>query len=299
MAETCSIRSLAVGEPIAGTAVEHTAVWIVLEQRGAWPAKAVRDGDLPDAVKQRLGQWEQAIPGSRVQLARRSGRCEGPLRLWLAVSDPGRSRVAELVLGSEQEVLTIDAPSVIAALRRGEAIEGATEPAEPLVLVCTNGRRDVCCSVHGVPVLRALEAEPGLQAWHTTHLGGHRFAATLLVLPQGLCYGRVTPLEVPALAEELRQGRVGRLDRLRGRTALARAEQAAEVLWRERAGNDDAGALVGAEHVAGDDGVVTVTLRDREGGTHEVQVRWRDLGVVEPPSCGKAPEPVGGWVAAQ
>lgn len=299
MAETCSTRSLAVGEPIAGTAVERTAVWIVLEQRGAWPAKAVRDGDLPDAVKQRLGQWERALPGSRVQLARRSGRCEGPLRLWLAVSDPGRARVAELVLGSVDEVLAIDALSMIAALRRGEAIEGASEPTEPLVLVCTNGRRDVCCSVHGVPVLRALELEPGLQAWHTTHLGGHRFAATLLVLPQGLCYGRVTPHEVPALAEELRQGRVGRLDRLRGRTALTRAEQAAEVLWRQRAGNDDAGALVGAEQVEGEDGVVTVTLRDREGGMHQVRLRWRDLGVVEPPSCGKAPEPVGGWVAAE
>ncbi|MCA9656442.1 MAG: sucrase ferredoxin [Myxococcales bacterium] len=293
------MASLVAGEPIAGSAAERTSVWIVLEHRGPWGAKAVRDSDLSEAVKQRLGQWEQGVPGSRVQLVRRSGRTEGPLRMWLGVSDPARPRMVERVLGDDAEaLLQVDAPAIVAALRRGEAIEGWAEPAVPMVLVCTNGRRDVCCSVHGVPVARAFEAEAGVETWHTTHLGGHRFAATLLELPRGLCYGRVLPHEVPALAEAIRNGRVGPLDRLRGRMALAGPEQAAEALWRERSGNDVVDALVGAEHVAGED-VTVVTLHDREGGRHELRVRWRDLGIEAPPSCGKAPESVGGWVAAE
>lgn len=298
MDERCSLLSMTAGEPIAGSAVERTAVWIVLEHRGPWAAKAVRDSDLSDAVKQRLGDWEAAIDGARVQLARRSGRGEGAVRLWLGVSDPERPRLVQLELATADELLGVDGPAIVEALRRGEAVAGAHEPETPLVLVCTNGRRDVCCSVQGIPVARAFEAEEDLEVWHTTHLGGHRFAATLLELPRGLCYGRVAPDEVPALAEAIRRGRVGALDRLRGRTALARPEQAAEVEWRRRTGNDDAGALVAAAHVE-DAGGVTVMLREREGAEHEVRVVWRDLGVQAPPSCGKAPAEVGGWVAAE
>lgn len=295
---TCSVLSAAAAEPIGGSAVESTAVWIVLEHRGPWAAKAVRDCDLPDAVKQRLSEWEHALPGSRVQLARRSGRCEGPLRLWLGVSDLSTPRLVEYVLPQVQALLEIDAPSVVAALRRGEpTIEGATEPRAPLVLVCTNGRRDVCCSVQGVPVARALELEPGLDVWQTTHLGGHRFAATLLQLPAGLCYGRVVPAEVPALAQSMRQGRVGPLDRLRGRTALSGAEQAAEVLWRQRSDVHEVDALTQARHESRGETVV-VTLHDRAGQVHELALQHRELGVTAPPSCGKEPAPVAGWFPA-
>jgi hypothetical protein len=129
------------------------------------------------------------------------------------------------------------------------------------------------------------------------HLGGHRFAATLLQLPEGLCYGRLEPHEAPELAEAIRSGRAYRLDRLRGRTALSEAAQAAEAIWRERTGRLELDALVRVEETH--EGATTVvTLHDREGNAHEVRLVRRDLGASAPPSCGKEPAAVRSWLPA-
>lgn len=56
------------------------------------------------------------------------------------------------------------------------------------VLVCTHGRRDVCCGSQGTDLALQLVAAgtaPGVQTWRTSHTGGHRFAPTFIVLPQG------------------------------------------------------------------------------------------------------------------
>jgi hypothetical protein len=295
MSELCSMRSREVGEPIAGTATAETAVWIVLEHRGPWGAKAVAESNLPDAVKARLSAWEAEIAGARVQLARRQGRVDGPLRFWVGVSDLGASRLCERTLGSAEELLQLDVPAQVKALRAGEAIAGTATPAQPLVLVCSNGRRDVCCARLGAPVAQALSQEDGLEVWQTTHLGGHRFAATLLQLPEGICYGRLEPHEAPLLAVAIRGGRVYRLDRLRGRTALSEAAQAAEASWRERTGRLELDAL--ARVAATTDGAATViTLSDREGTAHEVRLERRELGASAPSSCGKEPTAVLSWL---
>ena len=65
--------------------------------------------------------------------------------------------------------------------------------ADPLYLVCTHGRHDACCALRGRPVALELDrVRPG-RVWETSHVGGDRFAANLLVLPTGEVYGRVLP----------------------------------------------------------------------------------------------------------
>jgi hypothetical protein len=297
MSELCSMRSREVGEPIAGTAAAETAVWIVLVHRGPWGAKAVAESNLPEAVKARLLAWEAEIPGARVQLARRQGRVDGPLRLWLGTSDLAAPRLVERTLGTAEELLQLDVPAQVRALRAGQPIDGAVAPALPLVLVCTNGRRDLCCAKLGAPVAQALSQQDGLEVWQTTHLGGHRFAATLLQLPEGICYGRLEPHEAPPLAEAIRSGRMYRLDRLRGRTALPEVAQAAEAIWRERSGRLELDALARVE-LAVDGTATVVTLRDRDGTTHAVRLEHRPLGASAPPSCGKEPAVVMAWLPA-
>ena len=297
MSDLCSMRSRAVGEPIAGTAVGETAVWIVLEHRGSWGAKAVAESNLPEAVKARLSAWEDEIPGARVQLARRRGRVDGPLRFWLGVSDLGASRLCAYTLGAVEDLLQLDLAAQVQALRAGETIAGAAMLTEPLVLVCTNGRRDVCCAKLGAPMAQALSEQGGLEVWHTTHLGGHRFAATLRQLPEGICYGRLEPPEAPALAEAIRGRRIYRLDRLRGRTALSEAAQAAEAVWREQSGRLELDALARVEEAA-EGGTTVVRLHDSDGSTHEVRLTRRDLGQSAPASCGKEPAAVKAWLPA-
>ena len=102
-------------------------------------------------------------------------------------------------------------------------------------LVCTNGARDPCCAIRGPAVAAALErALPG-RVWECSHLGGHRFAANVLVVPDGLCFGRLDARSAPALAAELEAGRLP-LEHFRGRTSLAPIEQAAEILVRRELG---------------------------------------------------------------
>jgi hypothetical protein len=60
------------------------------------------------------------------------------------------------------------------------------------LLVCTHGSRDGCCGTLGTDLalrLAALPALPGIRHWRTSHTGGHRFAPTFLLLPQGTSWG--------------------------------------------------------------------------------------------------------------
>ncbi len=54
------------------------------------------------------------------------------------------------------------------------------------VLVCTHGRRDACCGTLGTRLASALPGlGAGVRLWRTSHTGGHRFAPTALLLPEG------------------------------------------------------------------------------------------------------------------
>ncbi|GAB7190529.1 hypothetical protein NUM3379_12350 [Kineococcus sp. NUM-3379] len=129
---------------------------------------------------------------------------------------------------------TVDAPGTAAA---AAAEDGWAPHPGRLLLVCTHGRKDWCCAVRGRPVAAALAALDPAATWECSHLGGDRFAATVLDLPTGTMHGRLTPADVPALHAALVAGRV-LPHLLRGRCADAMVVQAAEVHARLRLGLD-------------------------------------------------------------
>jgi hypothetical protein len=64
------------------------------------------------------------------------------------------------------------------------------EEASTEILVCTHGRRDRCCGSLGTAMAMQLMADPdrlapGVSVGRTSHTGGHRFAPTALVFPDG------------------------------------------------------------------------------------------------------------------
>ncbi|MHB1487292.1 MAG: sucrase ferredoxin [Acidimicrobiales bacterium] len=98
------------------------------------------------------------------------------------------------------------------------------------VLVCTHGNRDVCCGSAGTELVGELapqwDTAWGYRLWRTSHTGGHRFAPTAFVFPQGTAWAY---LDAPALIRILnRQGPLDDLlPRFRGCSGLAtRAAQA-------------------------------------------------------------------------
>jgi hypothetical protein len=78
--------------------------------------------------------------------------------------------------------------------------------------------------------------------WECSHLGGHRFAPTALVLPTGYLYGRLDPATAVAARKAAAAGEVEtRLGR--GRSTWSAAGQVAELAVREVTGLRDADAL--------------------------------------------------------
>ena len=76
-------------------------------------------------------------------------------------------------------------------------------------LVCAHGRRDACCARLGLPLFDALNAQLlPTHLWQSSHLGGHRFAPNVVVLPVGIQLGRI-PLERAAEVVGLAGGAAG------------------------------------------------------------------------------------------
>jgi hypothetical protein len=100
---------------------------------------------------------------------------------------------------------------------------------ENLFLICTNGRHNVCCARLGTPLARALREELGDAVWETTHLGGDRYSANMVCLPDGLYYGDLAVTDGFAAATRYVRGEVW-LKRYRGRLACPRRTYS-EVAW--------------------------------------------------------------------
>lgn len=216
----CSLASEDEAEPIAGTAPTDTD-WLFVEDPRPWPAKAT--GHLADLV-----------PGGRAQLIRRHGGASGPgIRVFRA-SLGGTARVRTVVVEDLHDLRDLTDADYT---DRGSN--------EPLWLVCTNGRRDVCCAERGRPVAAALSARWPEATWETTHLGGHRFAATLLALPYAVTLGRLAPDSAVAACADLVEGRLP-LEVTRGRAGWPAAAQWADLRVRSEGGwtgLDDVGLL--------------------------------------------------------
>ncbi|MDZ4768441.1 MAG: sucrase ferredoxin [Chloroflexota bacterium] len=225
----CSECSRAAGEQLFGTA-PRADVWIMLEYNGSWGAKAPDDSDLSPQIKTCITHWLAAIPHTKFTFIRQrdDARAPHPIRLYIARVLEMTPELYRLDLNSYDELLTVDMAGL--ALGAAEVAEHLTD--ETLFLVCVNGRRDVSCAKYGVPVLEAFRHQSGSSVWGTTHIGGHRFAATLVTLPDGVVYGYVDPADASSLIADSRAGQV-RLDKLRGRSCYSDAAQAADHYVRQ------------------------------------------------------------------
>ena len=141
------------------------------------------------------------------------------------------------------------------------------------VLVCTHGRRDVCCGSRGTDLAVQLAAGPPMGDvgfWRTSHTGGHRFAPTFIVLPEATAWAFADPELVervlrrdgafPSLAPRYR-GSAGLPDRrlqALEREVLSRAGWAVMDSWRRGSVDGDRVRL----EVVGPDGQASVWEAD-------------------------------------
>lgn len=187
----CAPATRAAGIDPVGSAGHHPGFLLV-----TWPLPWPRAAEDVPALAPVVTQ--AAAAGLRIQLVPPSG---GPG----ATSYRRRPDPDGWFTGYERRRSGTEDDPVGAALA---LLAGAADEPVPGgdVLVCSHGKRDACCGSAGTVVARDLQAAPPRTAevHRTSHLGGHRFAPTALVLPQGTVWSGLEADALRAVAD--RQG---------------------------------------------------------------------------------------------
>jgi hypothetical protein len=215
---------------LCASAPTATRGWLLIEHAGPWPAFG-HPGDLPAglarAADRLLGE------GVRPQLIRRTDRAgrrgDGVRAVFLAGGDARDTWIERIdpgLLTGRHRPRGLGA----ASFRSGRP-PGLGRAAGPMLLVCTHGRREVCCARFGRPVAVALAARFGPLVWETTHVGGDEFAANLVLLPEGAYFGRLDPRQAVVVAE---RALAGELELTAYRGVAGRSAEAQRAEWRLR-----------------------------------------------------------------
>jgi hypothetical protein len=276
---TCSDITRTSAEPTAGTAPVASG-WLLVERDGAWGRDALTMSALDPAVGASLLAAGKAAAVKTVLIRRPGPHAHaGDAATSVILTHAGRTPWAEQVtIHDDRELLELD-PAICAEPQPpgiGRPLDG------PMFLVCTHGKRDRCCATLGRPIVDTLAALHPEQTWEVSHIGGHRFAGNLLVLPDGLAYGN---LDVASALSAASRHLAGQLDvpYLRGRTALPQAAQAAEVFARRHLDIDLLDAVSIGETIRTDDRSRTELVVD--GVPHLVEVVKEPLGEPRLLSC--------------
>jgi hypothetical protein len=176
----CADWAREVGVDPIGTAgsVSH---WLLVD----WPLPWPRDAGEVEALRPLTGR------GARLQLVVPSPDAAVPtvtsyrMRAdadgWFA----GYERTSRRV---EHAALVEAATGLLRPPDGGDVDDDGPDAAERDVLVCGHGARDRCCGSRGTALALAALAE-GVAVRRTSHTGGHRFAPTAVLLPEGTVWG--------------------------------------------------------------------------------------------------------------
>jgi hypothetical protein len=311
-ADACSVTWDKAQVSALGTSPVAT-FWVALEQNGPWGANAATQSRLDPELGRTLDAGCHQATG-RFILIRRPGshpelRVGGPekihtRRVYLAGGLAGRPWLLEADLDDPARLARLplqglaggDIDMVREALPELRACRG------PVLLICANSRRDLCCSVRGRAV--ALESEsmrPG-KVWECSHTGGHRFAPTGVLLPHGQAFGRLSGrLAVAALDAAARSQVPAELmgwAHDRGRSHLSAPGQAAESLVREQLPEPSLLALsTTVTPLPHQENAWACRVSHVDGRNWDVVALRSPTGDELPQSCGKDPVPAWQWSA--
>lgn len=303
--DACSVLCEREDTSAYGTAAAAT-FFVVVEQPGPWGRVAARESHLPEGLGIELDARAGAL-GGRFMLIRRPGPHvdrAGGHRVLLAHAgpDPASAWLLAAELPDVGALLAVDWSALAAGNRAvvRASLPGASE-APPALLVCTNGRRDVCCAVRGRPVAAAAAAIAPDRVWEVSHTGGHRFAPTGILLPWGHYFAR---LDVSSTGSILAASREGHLPREllgprhdRGRSGLPAPAQVAESFVRALTSETHLASLTAGTPTAENKGHL-VPVQHVDGRRWVIHVIRRPTGSQAPESCRKSPVDVHEYVAA-
>jgi hypothetical protein len=223
----CSTRARLAGESLTATA-SFGRRWLLLEVAGGWGSSAFRESPALDPALGARLERRAFTDGFRLVAIRRPGRnrhADGLRWRWARVeSAPGSEGISWGEAAGPAEYLA--APFE----------QPGTQSGNIVIAVCAHGRHDQCCATRGRSVAATLRDGDPEAVWECSHIGGDRFAATMLLLPHAINYGWADTLGAQRMVSEYRAGRVV-LAGLRGRSAFPFLEQTAQDAARRTFGD--------------------------------------------------------------
>tara|TARA_Y100000590_G_scaffold76719_2_gene84920 strand:+ start:1744 stop:2706 length:963 start_codon:yes stop_codon:yes gene_type:complete len=193
---TCSSFSESVGEQIFGTA----PMWnwcICIEAPFPWQSNVLQSNFFQKHLLiDDLTWFSDNMPGLRIQAINADdNHTKDSIRVlsfkeqdnhivkteYLFPEFEFKKHILALINGTDQQSLDIYAKK-----------EQNTQD----YLICTHGNRDFCCGFWGYQLYKELSesySSESIRFWRTSHLGGHRFAPTLLSLDDARYWGRIKP----------------------------------------------------------------------------------------------------------
>ncbi|MFI9450112.1 sucrase ferredoxin [Amycolatopsis sp. NPDC052450] len=211
----CADLAEAAGDPGEGTA-PPAGHWLLIEHPGPWGRLALKESGIDPAAVASLSSWARRVNGRIALIRRVARRTEARERRhrWFRIdARPGHE---EIRAGE----FTDAAELALATSARGRGWP------DPLALVCVHGRHDTCCAVRGRPLAAAVAADFPDAAWECSHLGGCRFAPSMVLLPHGFTFGGLRPGDAGGVVREYQRGTLD-TKYLRGRSSFEPLVQAA------------------------------------------------------------------------
>ena len=257
----CAAAARKRDDPQLGSAPQARR-WLLIEHRGPWQIDALAGSGIAPAMLQQINRavHDQA---ARPLLIRRPGRTDATVpSAWAVCYEDGAVRWGGWSddTGLESALQTLAAPS-----------PGPGGDPEPILLACTHGLHDVCCALRGRPVAAALAQEWPEATWECSHVGGDRFAANLVVLPDGVYYGNLDPETAVHAVRSHLAGAVA-VQHLRGMTRVSPPAQVAVAAVHERLGPFGAGDVRETAVTHTSPGVWRVQLAVPKAGLAPIEV---------------------------
>ncbi|MGI9553879.1 MAG: sucrase ferredoxin [Thermodesulfobacteriota bacterium] len=219
--QSCKDSSSNAGEHLYGTVprIEH---WFLLEYGGNWSKDSLDGSSVPQGVKNELNKLLKEFPKSRLQLIKSDDTDGSNICFYYINSTEFEPKTYKFVLSGYEDLPELDLSDL---MENGEIVDSATD--EKLALVCTHGAYDSCCGKYGVQVYNELKLIDELTVWKTTHVGSHRFSANMVMLPEGVYYGRVSPGNLGEIIKSHLKDEIY-LDCFRGRCCYSQPSQVSD-----------------------------------------------------------------------
>lgn len=205
------------GEPLEGLGDAPQRILMLAWPRGKW----------------RTPRWESVDMSADLTAALHAASQAG---LHVALVDKVEAQGSLPTLHALPENVFADFPDetdLIKTIRNyvdGNVFAGRIDT-RPTIICCTDSRRDACCARHGFSTYKALVAIADPTRFNivqATHIGGCRFAASLVVMPQRQRYGRMSAGMAPAFLAALERDEIY-LPAYKGRSGQPEPLQIAEL----------------------------------------------------------------------